>query len=91
MAELTIWSRGFWSATAERVLMTAAQTLIAVLTADGFNLISANWGDIGVVVGTASLLSLLKSLAANAATRTGPSLTNNEQVMPPLPQPEGDQ
>ena len=87
--ELTIWTRDFWSATAERVLMTAAQVLIAVLTADGFDLIAANWRDIGVMVGTAALLSLLKSVAANAATRTGPSLTNSEQVIPPLPQPEG--
>lgn len=87
--ELTIWSRGFWAATAERVLVTAVQALLAVLTADGFDLISADWRGILVAVGTAALLSLLKAIVANAATKNGPSLTDSEQVQPPLPQPEG--
>lgn len=87
---LTIWSKDTWKAIAERVVSTTVQALIAVLTADGFDLINANWKDIGIIVGTAALLSFLKSILANAATKTGPSFTNSEQVSPPLPQPEGD-
>lgn len=80
---MSIWTAAFWKATAERVLSTAAQAAIAILTADGFNLLNIRWQGVLATVGLAALLSLLKSLVANQATRTGPSLTLHEQVIPP--------
>jgi hypothetical protein len=86
---LTIWTRAYWGATAERVLATAAEAGAAYLVTAGpiVDALNIHWNVFGGVTGGAALLALLKSLAANAATKTGPSLTNSEQVVPPEPQP----
>lgn len=89
--KVTIWTKAFWMATLERVLATAAQAGIAYILVGGTtSLINFNWGAFLGVVGVAALLALLKCLAANAATKTGPSVVNAEQVVPPEPQPVVD-
>ena len=90
MAEMTIWTPDFWKATAERILRTAAGALAAVVITDGFDFLSADWRGILSTVGLASLVSLLLALASNASTRSGPAFTHSEQVVPPEPQPTGD-
>ena len=85
--ELTIWTAAFWRATAERVIATIVGALVAVLTADGFDLLKVDWTGVLVTIGTAGLVSLLKAVLANVATKNGPSLTSSEQVVPPEPQP----
>lgn len=79
-----LFSKDFWIATGERVVSTLAFTLIGILSATGFDPRSADWGDIAVAVGVAGSLSLLKGIVANAATKTGPSLVNSEQIVPPV-------
>lgn len=87
--ESTLFTADTWKAIAERVLATTLQTLIAMLAVDGLDLIGTDWKGIASVVGSAALLSLLKSVLAVVATKTGPSMTDSEQVRPAIPQPEG--
>lgn len=49
----------------ERSLATAAQTALALLSADGLDLMSFDWRGFGTAVGVAFILSILKSLAAS--------------------------
>jgi hypothetical protein len=86
---MTIWTADFWKSAAERVVATFVMALLGFLAADGFDWLSADWDQILAAAGFAAGLSLLKCLAANLTTKTGPSLTNSEQVVPPEPQPKG--
>jgi hypothetical protein len=79
----SIWTKAYWQATAERVISTAAQAGLLAIGADQFNVLELDWANFGGFVGGGAVLSLLKSLVANAATKTGPGLTNSEQVVPP--------
>lgn len=76
----SIYTAAFWRATFERVIATAVQALLALVIVDGFDVLNADWRGIGLAVATAALLSLIKNVAANAITKTGPSLTNDERV-----------
>lgn len=83
----SIWSGEFWKAAAERAVATAAQAGIAYAVVDSvqLNVLTLDWSTMGGIAAGGAFLSLLKSLAVNAATRTGPSLTEAEQVTKPLP------
>jgi hypothetical protein len=65
---LSIWTGLFWKDTAERVLATVAQVLIAVLSVDGLNLVALDWQAIASAVAIAGALALLKAILANAVT-----------------------
>lgn len=65
----------FWKAAFERAVMAAAAALIAVLTANGTDLISdVDWLSAVQVAGLAALVSLLKSMLVAASTDGTPSL-----------------
>ena len=83
-----IWSGAFWRATVERSLKTGAQTLAALLVADGTGLLDSQWVPLLSVAGMAMLVSVLTSIGSDAATGTGPSLTNAEVVPEALPELE---
>lgn len=85
---MTIWTKDFWLALFERVVATFVQVLLAVIAVDGFDFVQADWREILATAGIAAGVAFLKGLLANLATRTGPGLTDSEQVVPPLPQPE---
>jgi hypothetical protein len=85
---VTIWTKEFWVATGERIIRTAAGALLALLIVDGFDVRDADWADIAATVGLASLISLLMAITSNAVSKSGPALTDSEQVVPPLPQPD---
>jgi len=85
---MTIWTVDYWKATLERVIRTAAGALLALLIVDGFDLREADWAAIGATVGLAALISLLMAITSNAVTKSGPALTDSEQVVPPEPQPK---
>lgn len=85
---MTYWSMDFWKATAERVIRTIAGALIALVTVAGFSPKTADWGDIFITAGLAAFVSLLFAIASNGVSKSGPALTDAEQVVPPLPQPE---
>lgn len=93
MTELTIWTREFWQASAERAIRTAAQAALLQIGADvveaiQLNVLNVDWSLLAGFAGGGAVLSLLMSIAGNAKTRSGPSFTDAEQVVPPLPQPE---
>lgn len=62
----------FWKDVLERVIATVAQVLIALFTADGFDLLSADFTAMGVAAVTAAVLVVLKALVA---AQTGPSVS----------------
>ena len=70
-----MWTAEFWKAAGERALSTFAQALLAVLSADGLDLITAPWSSALSTAGLAAVLSVLKSVAANKVYGAGPSLT----------------
>lgn len=59
-------TRAFWLAVVERAGKTAAQTAVALLAADGVDLLSLDWRAAGVTVAGAALLSVLTSVASGA-------------------------
>lgn len=63
-----MWSSLFWKDTFERLVSTVAQVLIALFTADQFDLLNADWKAVASAAGIAAVLVVLKALAANAST-----------------------
>ncbi len=60
-----MFTRIFWRDTAERAVSTAAQSAVAVLSAEGLGLLDVSWLDTASVSGLAALLAVLKALAAS--------------------------
>lgn len=54
----------FWKASAERAIKTAAQTAVALIGTDQVGILNLDWGEIGAVVATATVLSVLTSVAS---------------------------
>lgn len=74
-----MWTKAYWKALAERVLGVAAATFGGLLSADTFNLLTANWGDVFSATGLAALTTLVLALAATLATTSnGPSFTSKK-------------
>ena len=69
-----MWTLAFWKAAAERAVKTFAQALLAVMTADGFGLLDADWPARLSAAGLAAVLSLLSSIASSGVNGPGPSL-----------------
>jgi hypothetical protein len=59
----------FWKDTLERTLATMAQVLLAVLTADGFDVLQADFKTLAVTVVTAGVLAVLKAVVAASVVR----------------------
>jgi len=78
----TIWTKRFWSAAAGRAIKATAWAASSSLLASGAGLIDADWIGCASVAGMAGVLSLLGSVASDAATGDGPSITKAE-VIPP--------
>lgn len=74
-------SKEFWIAAAERAIKTAAQTAIALIGTDQVGILDLDWGQVGSVVATAVVLSVLTSVGSGA-NGTGPSLVKAETVSP---------
>lgn len=71
----------FWRAAAERALKTLAQSLIAVLAVGQTTILSVDWRQALAVAATATVLSVLTSVASAGAGNYGPSLAS-EAVIP---------
>jgi len=60
----------FWKDVFERALATIAQVLIGLFTADGFDLLNADFTAMAVAAATAAILVVLKSIVAANMGRT---------------------
>lgn len=79
---MSIFTKQFIKASGERAISTAAQSAIAMLSADGLGVLNTDWGQVGSVTALAAILSILKALAASQLGDGGPSLTSAETVAP---------
>lgn len=73
----------FWRSAAERAIKTLAQSLIAILAVGQTNILTVDWTQALAVAATATLLSVLTSIASGGVGNFGPSLTN-EVSLPPV-------
>lgn len=78
-----MFTAAFWRSTAERALKTLAQSLIAILAVGQTNILTVDWTQAAAVALTATLLSVLSSIASVGVGNYGPSLVN-EAVVPPM-------
>lgn len=69
-----MFTLAFWRAVLERAVKTCAQSLAALLVADGTDLLTTDWGGRLSVAGMASVVSVLTSLASSQLGDAGPSL-----------------
>ena len=85
---MSIFTATFARAAAERGVKATAWALSSALIANGTGIIDTDWRGVLSVAGMAGLLSVLGSIASDAATGgSGPSLTNAERLDPPPPGP----
>ena len=77
--ESTMWSGRFWVAAGERAIKTAAQTAIATIGTTAL-IHAVDWTIVASASGLAALLSVLTSVASDAVTGSGPSLTATEVI-----------
>jgi hypothetical protein len=75
--------RAFALATAQRVVRTFAQTLLALLVADQTDIISTPWTHDLAIAAMAAVLALLTCLAGGATSGAGPAFGKTEITSPP--------
>lgn len=78
---MSIFTMAFVKAAGERAVKTFAQAEAALLVADGTGVLDTDWASSLSAAGMAAVISILTSIASDAATGEGPSLTNAE-VLP---------
>lgn len=72
-----IFDKRFWIAATERAVKTFAQTLIALIGTTAVTIVDLDWLQMLGVSATATLLSVLTSIAsANFGSNPGPSLAD---------------
>ncbi len=62
-----MWTKAFWKGVAERALWSFAGAIVAIMGADGFNLLKADLKAILLTALGAAVFSFFKSLAVNAS------------------------
>ena len=71
---MSYFSRAFLAAASERAVKTFAQTLAALVAANGSGVLDVDWaGGLSVAV-SAAVVSLLSSVASGGVGQPGPSL-----------------
>jgi hypothetical protein len=81
---MIVFTKAFWKGALERMIKTAAQTLLTLITADQTNLVnSIPFRAYAFAVGIAVVLSLLTSILSTGASPVGsPSLVEDRPVDP---------
>lgn len=79
---MSIWNAQFWKATAERAIATAAQSALAALGTDLIGVLDIDAVAVLSLAGGGAVLSILKSVAATAATGS-PSIGGGETLDEP--------
>lgn len=83
---MTYASKDFWTATCERAIKTAAQSLITLIGTEAVGILALDWGQILSVTATMTLLSVLTSVASGPIGEPGPGVMFGEiidQAVPP--------
>lgn len=83
---MTYASKAFWTATFERAIKTAAQSLITLIGTEAVGILDLDWGQILSVTATMTLLSVLTSVASGPIGEPGPGMMSGEiidQAVPP--------
>lgn len=81
-----MFTRQFWTLTAERAVKTFAQALAAVLAASGVGLLSADWKVALSTAGMATVVSVLTSVASSGVgPADSPSLVPTDRPLPTSP------
>jgi hypothetical protein len=76
---MSVFASGrFWLATGERAVKTAAQSAIAFLGAEVTGILDVDFGQAASVVGLATVLSVLSSIASAGVGNSGPSVASEE-------------
>ncbi|WP_347031714.1 holin [Brevibacterium paucivorans] len=82
---MTYASKAFWTATAERAIKTAAQSLITLIGTDAVGILAIDWAQILSVTATMTLLSVLTSVASGPIGEPGPGMMSGEAITQPAP------
>lgn len=90
----TIWTKSYFISLAERVVATFLAVMLTWIIGDGLNVTEhgvdptvIHWVSALKFAAGAALVSLVKGILANLATKDGPSVLHTEKVTPPLPAP----
>ena len=83
----------FWKAAGERAIKTLAQTLVALIGTSAVSIIDLDWAQMLGVSFTATVLSILSSVASsNLGKNPGPSLADEtvepDPVIVEVPEPK---
>ena len=78
---MSVWTGKFWKATTERAIATAAQAALAGIGTDLVGVLDMDAVGILSLAGGGAILSILKSVAATAATGS-PSMGGGETLEP---------
>lgn len=82
---MTYTSTAFWTATLERAIKTAAQSLITLIGTEAVGILALDWGQILSVTATMTLLSVLTSVASGPIGEPGPGMMSGEAITQPAP------
>lgn len=81
---MSIWTRGFWKAVAERALSTGAQTALLAWGGGTLPAVSLPWWTVPAAFGGGVALGVLKGLIAERVTGgNGPGFTDAETTTNP--------
>jgi hypothetical protein len=70
-----MFTRAFWKATAERMIRTFAQAVVALLGGDGLGLVDVDWGQAFSIGGLAAVAAMLTAIVTSGGNTEGPGLT----------------
>lgn len=77
---MVLWTVAFWKAAVERAAKTFAQALVALIGATQISVLELDWGQMLGVAATASVVSVLTSMASAPFGLSGPSLADEKVV-----------
>lgn len=90
---MTIWSKTFWKAVADRAFFSFVNTLLSLGIFDGLDVLHLDWKTVLSVTSGAALISVLKSIIVAQATDGNPSIVSAEVIATPgaTADPAGEQ
>lgn len=84
-----MWTKHFWLSTLERMVKTFAQSLAAILVADGGGLLDIGWPAALSTAGMAAVISVLMSMGSSAVGPDGSPSLVGESPKEPFADPPG--